>query len=702
MVKEPILSELDPQQKKAVRCNDAHLLIIAGAGSGKTRVITHKYAYLVTKKRVKPSHILALTFTNRAAREMKDRIRELASCDLEESWIGTFHAQCNRILRNEIERLGYRKDFVIYDTSDSCMLIKHILKDLKIYEALYRGVASRISMLKSSLVSPDDFVASGDSFGFDEKLARVYMRYQYEMKRSNALDYDDLIMLTVKLFEEHPKVLARYQNTFKYVLIDEFQDTNPAQYAVLRYLTSGKSRFCAACDDDQSIFRFRGADLNNIGCLEKDYPGLKVIRLEQNYRNTLNILNVSSSVIENNPSRREKKLCSEREKGDKVNHYWFGTESDEAKYVAKTIKELYLKGKYSYRDIAVFYRVNIQSRSVEEALRSERIPYRVVGAVSFYERKEIRDTMAYLRLSVNPNDNLSLRRIINFPSRGIGAATLNKIETEARKRDRSLFETIREICSGKGVSASVRDKLADFVDLIERIAVRDSEDAEELLRRILDAVGFMDSLDDEKVQNIYEFVSSAAGAGVEEFLDRVSLVTRFDDTNEENAVSLMTIHNAKGLEFPIVFIMGMEEGILPYFKAADNQEEMCEERRLFYVGMTRARDLLYLTGSARRRLYSKVQVQTPSRFLGEIPEECCKKITKCGSNGVEKRDSIPKVKKVTLPLAYKTGCRVRHPKWGVGVVRDCYGEGDDQKVMVNFPDVGVKRLALKFAQLEKI
>ncbi|UCG79380.1 MAG: UvrD-helicase domain-containing protein [Nitrospirota bacterium] len=702
MATDTILSDLNKQQKAAVKCIDSPLLVLAGAGSGKTRVITRKYAYLVSEKKMKPSELLAVTFTNKAASEMRERISELVQCDMDDSWIGTFHSQCSKILRKEIHNLGYKNDFVIYDTHDTCNLIKHLLKELKIYEALYKGVASRISMLKSALLTPDEFVSSGDSFGFDEKLARVYMRYQYEMKRSNALDFDDLIMMTVKLFEDHPDVRSRYQKKFKYVLVDEFQDTNPAQYMLLKSITDKKKKLCAVGDDDQSIYKFRGADVGNMASLEKEFSKLKVIKLEQNYRSTQNILGASNSVIDKNPLRKEKKLWTDRGNGDKVNHYWFSTEMEEGKHIAKLIKEMYLKGKYTYRDMAIFYRVNMQSRAIEEALKSERIPYKVVAGLSFYEKKEIKDTMAYMRLCVNHHDNISLRRVINYPSRGIGAATLNKIETEAKKRDISLFDTIKEICKAKNVSVSVQEKLTGFINTIESISSDKYKDAAELLRRVIDEIGFIDSLEDERVQNIYELVASAEGISVDEFIDKVCLVSRLDDENELNAVSLMTLHTAKGLEFPIVFIVGIEEGILPYFKAIDNPEEMCEERRLFYVGLTRAKDMLYLTGSSKRRLYSKVQTQEPSRFLSDMPADCCKMVRKVKANGSGKKVVAPRVRKVSIQSAYKTGCRVKHPKWGVGVIRDCYGEGDDQKVMVNFPDVGIKRLALKFAQLERI
>jgi DNA helicase-2/ATP-dependent DNA helicase PcrA len=701
MIKESFLSELNPQQKEAVLCNDSPLLVLAGAGSGKTRVITYKYAYLSSKKNLKPSQILAVTFTNKAASEMKERIAKLASGDLSNSYIGTFHSQCNAILRKEIGKLGFKNDFVIYDDHDTCNLIKLILKELKLYEALYKGVASRISSLKASLITPEMFVSSGDSFGFDEKLARVYMRYQYELKRSHALDFDDLIMMTVALFNEHPEVLSKYKEQFRYILMDEFQDTNRAQYTLIKAIVSDGGHFCAVGDDDQSIYKFRGADVNNVFAIEKDFPELKVIKLEQNYRSSQNILDASYSVISKNPIRRDKKLWTNRGEGEKVHQYWFGTEVEEAKYISKIIKELYLKGKCSYRDIAIFYRVNIQARAIEDALKAERIPYNIFGGISFYQRKEIKDTMAYLRLCVNSHDNVSLRRIINYPPRGIGAATLNKIESEAKKHNKSLFDTMKDICGSKNISASVKEKLTGFLRIIENISKNSFSSASDTLKKIIADAGYIDTLDDEKIQNIFELVSSAEGVPVEDFLDRLSLTTSLDDENSPHAVSLMTLHAAKGLEFPVVFILGIEEGILPYFKAVDDPAEMHEERRLFYVGLTRAKDLLYLTGASKRRLYSKIQIQEQSRFIKEIPLSCCRTAEKFKSIVVNS-ELQPRIKKITLSPQYKTGCRVKHPKWGVGVVRDCYGEGDDLKVMVNFPDVGIKRLALKFAQLERI
>ncbi|NOY65494.1 MAG: UvrD-helicase domain-containing protein [Nitrospirae bacterium] len=703
MATENLIDCLNPQQREALLHTEGPLLILAGAGSGKTRVITHKYAYLTQKKKLKPSNLFTVTFTNKAAEEMKHRICSLTSSELKECWIGTFHAQCNRILRKEIKVLGYKPEFVIYDEGDQQSLIRHILRELNIYEALYKGVASRISNLKASMITPERFISSGDGYGFDEKLAKVYMRYQDELKRCNALDFDDLIMLTVKVFEEFPEILERYQERFQYILVDEFQDTNYAQYMLVKLLASGHKNISVVGDDDQSIYRFRGAEVRNIQRFEKDFPELRIVKLEQNYRSTQNILDVSGSVISANPVRKKKSLWTDKGKGEKVHFYWLPTEDDEAKYIAKLIRDIYLKGKHSFGDIAILYRINLQSRAIEEALRRERIPYRIVGGISFYERKEIKDIISYLRLVVNPHDNVSLRRIINTPSRGIGAATLNKIEQESKRKGISLFDAIISICNGKSSTQSVVDRLKGLVDLLREFSALKKESTPEIITHIIEKTGYAEGLSEERLQNIAELMASSEGSSVKDFLDRVSLVTRLDENLPDNMVSLMTLHTAKGLEFPIVFIVGLEEGLMPYFKAFDSEEELCEERRLLYVGMTRAKEMLFLSGARKRRIFSKLQEQEPSRFLADVPRSCCRWIEKafCRHEKVEKATGNGK-KPVSIKIPYKTGCRVRHPKWGVGVVRDCYGEGDDMKVCVNFPGVGIKRLALKFANLERI
>lgn len=703
MSKEMIMHDLNPQQKEALTFTDNPLLVFAGAGSGKTRVIAHKFSYLNKVRKLHQDSILTVTFTNKAAEEMKERIGRLLDRDIGSAWIGTFHSQCGRLLRREIKALGYQNNFSIYDDDDQCNLIRHILKEFKIYEALYKGIASRISLLKSSLVGPQEFLASGDGFGFDEKLAKVYVRYQDELRRSNALDFDDLIMLSVRLFRENPKLLDKYQDKFSYVLVDEFQDTNYAQYELLKLLAKVRKKICVVGDDDQSIYRFRGANVSNILNFDKDFPGSRTIKLEQNYRSTQNILDVSGAVILHNNGRKDKKLWTDRGHGEKVHFCWFGNHQDEAVYIAKAIKEYYLKGAYNYRDFAVFYRVNLQSRVLEEALRNEGLPYRVLGGISFYQRKEIRDVISYMRLAFNTGDNVSLRRVINNPSRGIGASLLAKIENEAKKKSIPLFDALKPLLRGENLAAPAKSKLAEFVKMIESFSTARYRSAGDMLRNIIEKSGYAQTLDEERLRHVDELISSADGKDAKSFIDSVALFSNMDESAAGDYISLMTLHNAKGLEFPVVFVNGLEEGVLPYCKAMNSEDEIAEERRLLYVGMTRAKDILWLTGSSRRRLYAKIQEQEPSRFLKDIPRECCRwmeKITGCQT--IRLTPIKKKVKTEGAFMFYAAGCRVKHPAWGIGVVRDCYGDGDDLKVMVNFPNFGVKRLAVRFANLEKI
>ncbi|MEW6570909.1 MAG: UvrD-helicase domain-containing protein [Nitrospirota bacterium] len=697
------MHNLNPQQKEALMYSDGPLLVFAGAGSGKTRIISHKFHYLTKAKKLSQDSILTVTFTNKAADEMRERISNLLCKNMNSSWIGTFHSQCNRILRKEIKALGYMSNFSIYDEDDQYNLTRHILKELKMYEALYKGIVSRISFLKSSLIGPQEFISSGDGFGFDEKLARVYVRYQDELARSNALDFDDLIMLTAKLFEENPKILKKYQDQFSYFLVDEFQDTNLAQYHLLKLLASAHRKICVVGDDDQSIYKFRGANVNNILNFSRDFPDAKLVKLEQNYRSTQNILNVSGAVISKNAGRKAKKLWTERGLGEKVHFCLLNTYEDEAKYISKIIKEYYLKGIYGYRDFAVFYRVNLQSRVIEDALRNEGIPYRVLGGISFYQRKEIKDIIAYMRLSLNHGDNVSFRRIINFPARGIGVVALARIEQEARKKSLSLFDTLKTALRGESFSNTVKERLVEFVRLIESFSSRKFKSAAEMLKNIFEKSGCGELLDDERRKNVLELISSAEDMDIKDFIDKISLVTNLDEACGGDCVLLMTLHNAKGLEFPVVFITGIEEGVLPFCKAIDHDDEIAEERRLFYVGMTRAEDILWLTAASKRKLYSKLQEQEPSRFLDDIPKEHCHWMEKVTSKHALKYASLKKRIKGHEDFGlYTTGCRVKHPAWGIGVVRDCYGDGEDLKVMVNFPNIGIKRLAVRFANLERI
>ncbi len=696
-----ILEGLNAQQKEAITHSNGPMLILAGAGSGKTRVITRRFAYL--SKKISPNSILTVTFTNKAAGEMKERIAELSKKDLKKTWIGTFHSQCNRILRKEISALGYQNDFSIYDSDDQCNLVRHILKEFKICEALYKGIVGRISGLKAQSVTPEDFLSNGEGFGFEERLARVYVRYQDELKRCNALDFDDLIMLTVKLFESHPDVLEKYRKKFKHILVDEFQDTNAAQYNLLKLLSSGHSNICAVGDDDQSIYGFRGANIKNILSFEKDFPKAKIVKLEQNYRSTKNILHVSGCIINENQQRREKTLWSDRDTGEQVCQCWFGSEGEESTYIAKMIKELYLKGMYNYTDFAILYRINVQSRVLEDALRHEKIPYRVVGSISFYQRKEIKDMSAYMRLSINPDDNVSLRRIINTPNRGIGASTLSKVEQYAKKNNFSLFASIKGLMKANGMTAAAKEKLDAFLKIMNDISSGSYKDSADMLRTIYIQTGYNEFIEEARAENVREFIDAAEGHNIDDFVSSISLMSGEENADQkENVVSLVTLHGAKGLEFPVVFISGLEEGVLPYFKA-ESPQEVDEERRLLYVGMTRAQDLLWLSGARKRRLFAKVQEQEPSRFLSHIPQEVCRMIVKPASKATSSPTKVSKRIKSFKPVsAYAIGSRVKHPKWGVGVVRDCYGDGEDQKITVNFPAIGVKRLALKFANLERV
>jgi DNA helicase-2/ATP-dependent DNA helicase PcrA len=703
MSKEMPMHDLNPQQKEALTHIDSPLLIFAGAGSGKTRVIAHKFSYLARTRKFPHDSILTVTFTNKAADEMRERISGLIDKSMHAAWIGTFHSQCSRILRREISALGYSNSFSIYDDDDQCNLVRHILKEFKIHEALFKGIVSRISLLKSSLVGPDEFLSSGDGFGFDEKLAKVYVRYQDELRRGNALDFDDLIMLTVKIFRNNPKLLEKYQEKFSYILVDEFQDTNYAQYQLLRLLASGHQRVCVVGDDDQSIYRFRGANIQNILNFEHDFPGARLIYLEQNYRSTQNILDVSSSVIERNDRRKRKKLWTDNGAGEKVNYCWFSTYQDEASYIAKAIKEYYLKGKYNYRDFGVFYRVNLQSKVLEDALRNEGLPYRVVGGISFYQRKEIKDVIAYMRLALNHGDNVSFRRTVNTPPRGIGASVLGKIEQEAKKKSLPLFDALKSYLKSDALPAAARTKLAEFAGMIDGFSATRYKSAADMLKNIYEKSGYAQTIEEERAKHIEELISSVEGKDIKTFLDSVSLLTNMDNGSGGDSVSLMTLHNAKGLEFPVVFVTGLEEGVLPYCKAMNTEDEISEERRLFYVGMTRAREVLWLTGSSKRRLYAKMQDQEPSRFLKDIPRECCRWIEKTADRPTIRIAAVQKkIRPERAFNPYAAGCRVKHPSWGIGVVRDCYGDGDEMKIKVNFPNFGVKKLAVRFANLEKI
>ena len=696
------VKNLNAEQKEAVLHADGPLLVLAGAGSGKTKLITHRFAYLTGALKVPPTSILTMTFANKAADEMKERIERLTGKSTDGLWIGTFHSLSARILRRDIGKLGYESDFCIYDDGDSGHLVRSILKEFKIHEALYRGIFSKISSLKASLVEPEDLLSNEESYGFDEKFARVYVRYQDELRKNNALDFDDLIMLAVKLLEKHPSVLKNYQNEFSHIMIDEFQDTNISQYRLAKLLCSGHKNICVVGDDDQSIYKFRGANIGNIRNFKKDFSRAKVIKLEQNYRSTQNILNFAGNIITKNTKRMPKELRTERKKGESVFYCTTLNEKEEARYISQSIKELYLKGKYSYGDIGILYRVNQQSKAIEEALKENGQPYSISGGINYYNRKEVKDIVSYLKAIANPHDSVSLNRIINCPPRQIGAATVTRVENEAKKRDESLYSTMKYIVKSNSYTSSLKDKVSSFINIIDELIAKKDIGLQNLLELVYKKTGYLKWIGDEKAGNLDLLMDAAQGRDLSGFIDVAALYSAEDEAYDDDAVSLMTLHNAKGLEFPVVFIAGIEDGLIPHFHAIKDPEELEEERRLFYVGITRARDMLIMSGARKRKLYTSAQEQQPSRFLTELPSNCYKCIEKRPRADAITSLSVKMPVDIMNKSPFVTGARVKHPKWGVGVVRDTYGETDDVKVTVNFPSVGMKRLSLKFANLEKI
>jgi len=719
------LEGLNPQQKEAVIHGDGPLLILAGAGSGKTKTITHRIAYLIHKGGVKPSSIMAVTFTNKAAKEMRQRVEDLIGDTTRGMWISTFHAACARILREHIGLLGYQKSFNIIDQSDSINLIKACMKDMGISERLYspRSVAGRISVLKGSIVTPEEYDGAGQGIGIDSKVARIYPVYQDRLKASNALDFDDLLMLTVLLLRKNPDVLAKFNKTFRHILIDEYQDTNPAQYEFVRLLSGNKCNLCVVGDDDQSIYRFRGADLRNILGFEKDYPKAKVIKLEQNYRSTQCILDAAWSLVCNNPGRKPKKLWTDMGSGEKVNYIRVTDEEAEAMHIASTIKKGAAEGD-SYSGYAVLYRTNTQARTIEESFRRQGVPYRVVGGMKFYDRKEIKDIICYLKVISNPTDSVSLKRIINTPPRGIGEATLKKANLIAQPDNLPLVDCLAKLLDDEGLAGGPKRSIKAFIELMDGFQeAKKTLSPSELARKIIVDTKFFsylkESLDiesDSKKDNINELIASIAdyeqteeSPRLEDYLTQVSLVASWDAPGEaSDAVTLMTLHLSKGLEFPVVFIAGVEEGLIPHSHSQSSDEELEEERRLMYVGMTRARRKLYLVNAATRKLAGLTQANRISRFIEELPDELlvCRKIglakkpiasaypnmIQVGSNKAPSAMKGPR-------CAYKAGSTVCHPTWGSGVVEKTEGRGEALKVTVQFKSVGKKKLMAKMANL---
>ncbi|MDH5363583.1 MAG: UvrD-helicase domain-containing protein [Dehalococcoidia bacterium] len=713
-----ILATLNPVQREAVEATEGPVLILAGPGSGKTRVITHRVAYLVRGCGINPHHIMAVTFTNKAAREMKERLEQLLGWEIEALTLGTFHAICARILRCEGKATGLNAGFVIYDDEDQLNLIKQSLREVNLDPKQYapRALQSAISAAKSRLISPKDYAQQIQSY-FEEIVQRVYQHYQQLLSQSEAVDFDDLLMKTVELFRNHLQILNRYQSRYLHILVDEFQDTNIAQYMLIKQLAGKHHNICVVGDPDQSIYSWRFADLRNILSFEKDYPEAKVVFLEQNYRSTKTILEVASEVISANVQRKPKNLWTENEVGSPVAIIESYSEEEEAQSVVNEIEKLISQEQISLKDCAVMYRVNAQSRVLEETFMRYGMLYKLVGGTRFYRRQEIRDIIAYLRVIHNPHDNVSLTRIINVPGRGIGQGTLNKLRAWARSHDASLYDSLKQVVEEKTLSSRITQALTGFVALIDELMAKSHElNLAELLDEILEHTGYREYLlenedGEDRWENIMELRSVAQeydGLATEEalatFLEKVSLVADIDELDEKaDAVTLITLHQAKGLEFPMVFIVGMEEGILPHRRSFDDPEEMEEERRLCYVGMTRAKKQLYLLRSYRRSLFGG-SVNPPSRFLQDIPSHL---VT---TRGLWEQESLglpatvysqsPVNSLSTLEL--KVGDWVHHSKFGDGVVLDCLPDRGDRVVTVAFKEAGVKKLLLSLAKLEKV
>ncbi len=720
-----ILQDLNPSQREAVLHTEGPLLILAGAGSGKTRVITHRIAYFIGELNVRPWQILAVTFTNKAAEEMRERVAKLLGEEGLNVWVGTFHATCVKILRKNAQHLGLRSSFLIYDEGDQLALIKECLKDLDLSERVIhpKVVQARISRAKNDLLTPAEFAAQAGDY-LEERVAKVYYRYQAELQRCGAVDFDDLLVEVVRLFLERPMILGYYQDLWRSIMVDEYQDTNHAQYRLIRLLAERHQNLAVVGDDDQSIYRWRGADLGNILEFERDYPRCRVVRLEQNYRSTQRILETASAVIAHNRGRKAKHLWTENEEGEPVGFYQATDEEDEATFIVETIRRLAVEEGWSFDDFAVFYRVNAQSRVLEDAFRRVMIPYIIVGGLRFYERKEIKDLLAYLRLIVNPADSVSFLRAVNVPPRGIGKTTLEKVSRFAAGKGLSLWEACREMAKENLLPARQAKALQEFQTFIEGFMARLSERSiPEMVMDLLQGTGYLEELEREgtpeassRIENLRELISAAQDfversedKSLQAFLDMIALLTDVDEGMRETQgkVTLMTLHMAKGLEFPAVFITGMEEGIFPHGRAYTDPEELEEERRLCYVGMTRAKIRLYLTAAVQRRLYGGEGFNLPSRFLEEIPSHLLKRI--------EARRTPSSLDTLVEPgLRYETegdqepfvdfyqpGIRVRHPEWGVGTIRERIGSGEEMKVVVTFAGIGTKKLKVKYAHLTR-
>lgn len=735
-----MLDKLNERQKEAVLATEGPVLVLAGAGSGKTTVLVNRIAYMISEKHIRPWNILAITFTNKAAREMKDRIERLLGDTAKDMWIGTFHSVCVRILRSCIDLLGYSRDFVIYDTADTKTVMKECLRELDIDEKSFpvRNVLSIISNAKNDLMDAATFENVYKSDYRMSIIAKIYYRYQTKLRKNNAVDFDDIILNTVKILSENPDVLSKYQDKFRYILVDEYQDTNNSQYLLINLLAQANRNLCVVGDDDQSIYKFRGANIGNILNFEDDYSDVQKITLDQNYRSTQNILDAANSVISNNKDRMGKSLWTSNGDGNRVYVYTGTNEYDEARYIARQIKK-HFDEQGSFSDCAILYRTNAQSRVIEEMLMRESVPYKVLSGLRFYDRKEIKDIIAYLRVVYNPNDDVSLARIINEPKRKIGNATLEKARNIAREKETSLYDVISHADDYHEFKTAIK-KLLSFSEIIQSlIKLKDTVTIEELTGRILNDTGYMPALVMEdttesktRIENLGEFISvitefeknEETGNTLGEFLENISLVSDIDgyDENEDSAV-LMTIHSAKGLEFPIVFLSGLEEGLFPGMRSMESDDDIEEERRLCYVAITRAKEQLYITKTISRTIHGKTMPTTASRFFKEIPVEYLEdkttlqpKVAKVMQDLGVRNAAAPK-KEVYMTKGFgssvkssgstdyskfKAGDTVEHRTFGRGEILKATPCGNDCILEIQFESIGFKRLMAAFAKVKKI
>ena len=730
-----LLEGLNPQQKEAVLHTEGPLLVLAGAGSGKTRVITHRIAYLIQEKGVAPWSILSLTFTNKAAREMRDRIEALIGARVLDIWSGTFHSCCVRILRREIERIGFNRDFVIYDTGDQETLIKDCLQRLGYNDRNFppKQVLAYIGRAKDELISPEAYSINAAYDFRMRKISDIYTLYQKKLKANNALDFDDILLHTLNIFDKNPDVLAYYQDKFKYILVDEYQDTNTAQYMLVSMLAKKHRNICVVGDDDQSIYGWRGANMQNILDFEKHFHGCRVIKLEQNYRSTERILDAANNVIKNNYGRKPKLLWTKNLTGEPVYVYKAFDERDEADFTAGMVRNAVARGDNNYGDFAVLYRINAQSRVFEDSFMKMGIPYRIIGAHKFYDRKEIKDIIAYLRVVNNPHDDISLKRIVNVPRRGIGKVTLDRAEQLAYDNGVSIYSILLE-ASKLSELTRASAKIKSFTDMLVKLrSLAEYLDLTELIKSVIDQSGIIKELEQEdtieaktRIENIREFQSvvldfvrnsEEEDPGLNDFLAHVSLIADVDTmADEQDRVVLMTMHSAKGLEFPIVFLAGMEEGVFPSYRSIGEESEMEEERRLCYVGITRAREKLFLTFTKSRTLFGNTTYNRQSRFIDEIPEDLLKHISENGDliksdvrKSVTNQISADEWKQRTASFIKATelntdelvaGTRVLHKKFGAGTITAREPEGSDFKLEIDFDQFGMKRLLASYAKLK--